>query len=73
MILNNNNLDIFVCTHKQYESPVHNEVYKTLSLGNNTELYGDNIIRDDTLDNVVDINLFYSELSGYYWIYKNVY
>ena len=71
MILNNNNLDIFVCSHKQYESPVHNEVYKTLSLGNNKELYGDNVIRDDTLDNVVDINLFYSELSGYYWIYKN--
>lgn len=71
MILNNNNLDIFVCSHKQYESPVHNEVYKTLSLGNNTELYGDNIIRDDTGDNISDMNPFYCELSGLYWIWKN--
>ena len=71
MILNNNNLDIFVLSHKQYESPVHNEVYKTLSVGNNTELYGDNIIRDDTNDNISDMNGFYSELTGTYWIWKN--
>lgn len=71
MNLNNNNLDIFVCAHKQYESPVHNEVYKTLSLGNNTELYGDNIVRDDTGDNISDMNPFYCELSGLYWIWKN--
>ena len=65
------NLDIFICGHRKFDCPVTNESYKILSLGNNTELYGDNIIRDDTLDNVTDINLFYSELSGYYWIYKN--
>ena len=71
MILNNSNLDIFVCSHKQYESPVHNKVYKTLSVGNNTELYGENIIRDDTGDNKSDMNGFYSELTGTYWIWKN--
>ena len=31
MILNNNNLDIFVCSHKQYKSPVLNKVYKAKS------------------------------------------
>ena len=65
------NLDIFICGHRKFDCPVTNESYKILSLGDNTELHGDNIIRDDTLDNVTDINLFYSELSGYYWIYKN--
>lgn len=65
------NLDIFICSHRKFDCPVTNKSYKILSLGDNTELYGDNIIRDDTLDNVTDINLFYSELSGYYWIYKN--
>ena len=65
------NLDIFICAHRKFNCPVKDESYKILSLGNNTELYGDNIYRDDTLDNVTDINLFYSELSGYYWIYKN--
>lgn len=65
------NLDIFICAYKKFDCPVKDESYKFLSLGNNTELYGDNIYRDDTLDNVSDLNLFYSELSGYYWIYKN--
>ena len=71
MLLNNNNLDIFVCSHKQYEKPVNNKVYKILSVGNNTELYGENIIRDDTGDNISDMNIFYCELSGLYWLWKN--
>ena len=41
MTLNKNNLDIFVCSHKQFKRPFTNVLYKTLSLGNNTELYGD--------------------------------
>ena len=71
MILNNNNLDIFICTHKQYEKPVHNNVYKTLCVGNNIELYGDNIFRDNVGDNISDMNAFYCELTGLYWIWKN--
>ena len=71
MTLNQNNLDIFVCSHKQFKSPFANVIYKTLSLGNNTELYGDNIYRDDSGDNISDMNGFYSELTGIYWIWKN--
>lgn len=71
MTLNKNNLDIFVCSHKQFKSPFTNVIYKTLSLGNNTELYGDNIYRDDSGDNISDMNGFYSELTGIYWIWKN--
>lgn len=65
------NLDIFICAYKHFDKPVNNEVYKTLSVGNNTELYGDDIIRDDTGDNISDMNGFFSELTGMYWIWKN--
>lgn len=65
------NLDIFICAHKLFEKQVFNESYKILSVGKNTELYGNDIIRDDDGINCSEINNFYSELSGYYWIWKN--
>lgn len=65
------NVDIFVCAHKNFETKVKNPVYKILSVGNNTELIGDNILRDDNGDNISHMNKFYSELSGYYWVWKN--
>lgn len=66
-----NNLDIFICAHKLFEKRVFNESYKILSVGKNTELYGNDIIRDDDGINCSEMNNFYSELSGYYWIWKN--
>lgn len=65
------NLDIFICAYKNFDKPVNNEVYKTLSVGNNNELYEEKIIRDDTDDNISNMNGFFSELSGMYWIWKN--
>lgn len=65
------NVDIFVCAHKKYDSKVTNPVYKTLSLGDNTELVGDDILRDDSGDNISHMNKFFSELTGYYWVWKN--
>jgi hypothetical protein len=42
-----------------------------LCVGNNTELCGDNIYRDDSGENISDMNPFYCELTGLYWIWKN--
>lgn len=64
-------LDIFICAHKMFNKQVLNESYKILSVGKNNELYGDNIIRDDVGITCYDLSNFYSELSGYYWIWKN--
>lgn len=64
-------LDIFICAHKMFNKQVLNESYKILSVGKNNELYGDNIIRDDVGISCYDLSNFYSELSGYYWIWKN--
>lgn len=66
-----NNLDIFVCSHYSSDIPVTDESYKLLSVGNNTVLYGDNIIRDDSGDNISNMNGFYCELTGHYWVWKN--
>lgn len=65
------NVDIFVCAHKNFESKVKNPVYKILNVGNNTEIIGENILRDNTGDNISHMNGFYSELTGYYWVWKN--
>lgn len=64
-------LDIFICAHKKIEARVHNDSYKMLSVGKNNELYGDGVFRDDEGVNCSILNNFYSELSGYYWIWKN--
>ncbi len=69
--MDSSNLDIFVCGHRKFDLPVSNDVYKILSLGNNIELYGENIYREDCGNNVSFMNGFYSELSGYYWVWKN--
>lgn len=66
-----NNLDIFVCAHKSVNLHVKNESYKLLSVGNNSELHGDNIYRDDSGDNISNLNGFYCELTGLYWLWKN--
>lgn len=65
------NVDIFVCAHKNFETKVKNPVYKILSVGDNTELIGDGILRDDNGDNISHMNRFFSELTGYYWVWKN--
>jgi hypothetical protein len=65
------NIDFFICSYKNYEPKVTNPVFKTLSVGNNSELNGENILRDDTGDNISHMNNFYSELTGYYWVWKN--
>lgn len=71
MNLNDKNFDIFICTHKKFKNPITNNVYKTLSVGNNKELFDSDVIRDNTGDNISDMNGFYSELTGTYWVWKN--
>jgi len=61
---------IYVMTHKEYTKPAC-DVYKTLhvgkALGNDFGYEG-----DDTGDNISAKNKNYCELTGVYWIWKNV-
>lgn len=62
---------IFVITHKVFERQVRDIIYEPLVVGANY-----NVIeyenRDNVGENISDKNLFYCELTGQYWIWKNV-
>lgn len=65
---------IFVCCHKPYDG-YRDEVYTPIHLGRAvsscTEQMQD-MIGDDTGDNISDKNVYYSEATGIYWVWKNV-
>lgn len=69
---NPNNIDIFICTHKESYIPVTNNAYKLLCCGGN-HISNDvlDVYDDNTGDNISHLNGFYCELSGIYWVWKN--
>ena len=65
------NTKIYVVVHKQTDLP---EVpgYVPLVVGKNPDVQYTDGIRDNTLDNIADKNPNYCELTGLYWLWKNV-
>lgn len=62
-----NNLKIFLAYHKK--SPLYkSEIFIPIKVGNG-EL--DGCISDKTGDNISDLNPYYCELTGQYWVLKN--
>ncbi len=60
---------MFVMTHKKFPHP-EMEGFFPLQVGSAlSEDLG--YIRDDTGDNISDLNPYYSELTGQYWLWKN--
>jgi hypothetical protein len=61
---------IFVMTHKEYNEP-REDVYKSLAVGKalNPQLP---YMGDDTGDNISEKNRNYCELTGVYWVWKNI-
>ncbi|MCM1387195.1 MAG: DUF4422 domain-containing protein [Bacillus sp. (in: Bacteria)] len=65
-----NTLSIFVMTHVKFDPP-QNPIYHPLHVGH--ALHEDlGYPGDDTGDNISDLNMYYSELTGLYWAWKNV-
>ena len=68
----NENIDIFILSHKDFEPSVSDPIYKVMNLatehtnGSNLLTYSDN-----TLDNISDMNFTYNEYTGIYWLWKN--
>ena len=60
---------IFVMTHKKFHSP-QNEIYIPLQVG---RALGENLgyLGDDTGESISELNPFYGELTGLYWLWKN--
>jgi hypothetical protein len=63
-------IKIFALTHKKFEVP-QDKMYQPLQVGREgKEDLG--YLCDNTGDNISAENCYYSELTGLYWIWKNV-
>lgn len=63
---------INVMTHKAFDdSFVDRDHYRIVHVGSNSNCKSD-YARDDTEDNISDKNPYYCELTGQYWVWKNV-
>ena len=70
MRCNTMHIQIFAMTHKPFSVP-SDPMYVPLQVGR--ALHDDlGYIGDDTGDNISALNGYYSELTGVYWIWKNV-
>lgn len=63
-------VSIYVLTHKKFDYD-GNELY--VPILNGSESYDDDFgyLRDDTGDNISNLNQYYAELTGEYWVWKN--
>lgn len=59
-VISENNLDIFICAHKDFKIPVNNPIYKVIDARKIDK--GEYILEDD----------FYSEILQFFYINKNV-
>lgn len=62
-------IKIYVCAHKSFDVPT-DHIYIPLQVG--AALHEDlGYVSDATGDNISEKNLYYSELTGLYWMWKN--
>lgn len=61
---------IFAMTHKRFDVPA-NPMYVPLHVGHKQAKEDFGYLGDDTGDNISDLNCYYAELSGVYWVWKN--
>ena len=69
--MNKEVLKIFICTHKSVKM-IENDIYYPLLCGAWNKPNNINFFRDDSGENISKKNLNYSELTGMYWIWKNI-
>jgi hypothetical protein len=62
-------IKILIVTHKKYEIP-DDDIYFPLHVGNINHYLG--YTKDNTGENISDKNLYYCELTGLYWAWKNL-
>lgn len=64
------NISIYVLTHKKFICP-SNEIYVPLLSGSIVHNDDFGYLRDDSGDNISNLNNYYAELTGEYWAWKN--
>ena len=65
-----NKIEIYVLTHKKFELP-QNDIYIPLLSGAVSHDDDFGYLRDDSGDNISDLNNYYAEMTGEYWAWKN--
>lgn len=63
--------EIFVLTHKEIEEPYDKELYKPLICGAHFNKTDCGYLKDNSGDNISNLNSIYAELTGMYWAWKN--
>ncbi len=61
---------IFAMTHKEFDVP-KNTMYVPLHVGHMQAKQDFGYLGDDTGDHISELNCYYAELSGVYWVWKN--
>lgn len=62
---------LFVCTHKNYFMP-KDKLYVPLLVGADLNKCDGEYLKDNTGDNISNKNPYFCELTGIYWIWKNI-
>lgn len=70
MVLLSDNITIYILTHKKFDYE-ESDIYKPLLNGSALLDEDFGYIRDDTGDNISELNIYYAELTGEYWAWKN--
>ena len=66
-----NKLKIFVCYHNDKFPVFKSEIFEPIFCGKHFYIGKTNMLCDNTGDNISEKNRIYSELTGYYWVFKN--
>lgn len=64
------NVKIYILTHKKFNVP-QEDIYVPLLNGSDAHKNDFGYLRDDTGDNISNLNKYYAELTGEYWAWKN--
>lgn len=68
----NAGLKIYVISHKTFCMPMEDPLYQPLIVGQNEVENSDGCLFDHTGDHISEKNGRYNELTGMYWVWKNV-
>lgn len=66
----NNKINIYICLHKQFPTITCN-LFNPIQLGASINKKDLKILRDDTGDNISNLNPYFCELTAIYWAWKN--
>ena len=71
MTVQNDDLQIYIATHKQWELPQQDRGYVPMHVGKAASELDLGILGDDTGENISVLNPYYCELTALYWMWKN--